>query len=188
MKKLLLSMTALLMIGLSANAQPWSFGPKAGIAFSTVNGFEGARVRTGLVAGAFAERMVKNWFAVQTELLFVMQGHDVKNPDAPKTKMRLNYMAMPVITKYYVLGGLNFQLGGQFQYLVSGKEVYDGVKTNLKDNINKYNVGFITGLAYDLDCGLVVEGRYCIGLTKVYNIPDSSITSGSLQVALGWKF
>ncbi|MBP3357208.1 MAG: PorT family protein [Rikenellaceae bacterium] len=190
MKKLLLSVIGLCMMGFAAQAQTWSFGPKAGMSFATVNGVDHARVRTGFVAGMFAERRLKNVMAWQAELLFTSQGYFTKFDGNPKTVYRLNYLSMPIVSKYYLMGGLNLQLGGQFNYLVSAKQdvKHGGGKTDIKSNINKFDVSFLTGLAYDFDCGLIIEGRYTIGLTRLLRTSDHSVTTGSLQVAVGWRF
>lgn len=190
MKKILLSVLGVFMIGFVANAQSWNFGPKAGVSFSSINGLSGASDRVGMVAGAFAEMPVNDWFSIQTELLYSMQGFEMK-ADAGKDKYHLDYITMPVLTKYYLTGGLNLQLGASFGYLINAKADIAGQdKASILDETNRFNVGFITGLAYDFDCGLVVEGRYNISLVDTFRGVDanSNYRNGSLQLMVGWKF
>lgn len=188
MKKILLSVAAVLLIGLGANAQPWSFGPKAGVSFSTMSNIPSAKARTGVVAGVFAERMVNDWFSIQTELLYSMQGFRLKE-EGITGKYNIDYISMPVLTKFYIMGGLNLQLGAQFSYMTGANLKYDGEKDNVDYMVNKYNVGVFTGIAYDFDFGLILEGRYNIGLSDVFvNAENSKIRTGSLQIAAGWRF
>ena len=69
MKKILLSLLAVVAVSVATQAQTWGFGPKAGVSFSSANGVEGSKMRAGLVVGAFASRWVNDWFALQGELL-----------------------------------------------------------------------------------------------------------------------
>ncbi len=188
MKKFLLSIAALLAAGIfAADAQVWSFGPKAGVTFSSANGVKDSRSRTGLVAGAFAEVELCDWFAVQGDLLYSQQGFDTKTADI-RTRYQLDYMAMPVVTKYYLIGGLNIQLGGQFCYLINAKSKITGTeRQSIKGETNRFNVGVITGLAYDFDFGMVLEGRYTLALTDTF-IGAEKQRGGALQVMVGWKF
>lgn len=189
MKKILLSAVILLVAGLgTANAQPWTFGPKVGATFSTANGVPQAKVRAGVVAGIFAESMVSDWYAIQAEILYTQQGYDMKPDGGSKLKNRLDYIAMPVVNKFYLIGGLNFQLGAQFAYLLDAKKIKEDEHSNIRGNFNKFDVQFVTGLAYDFDFGLVIEGRYQIGLTRLTSTSTDGITSGTLQITAGWKF
>lgn len=188
MKKILLLIASITLAALAANAQQWSFGPKVGVSFATANGFDGAKVREGLIAGVFADRMVNNYWGLQAELLFTQQGWNVETEGSPKVRTRLDYISMPILGKYYIVDGLNFQMGGQFSYLVGAKEKESGSSNrSVRSAYNKYNIEFLAGLAYDFDFGLVVEGRYNLGLTRTMSL-NNGVTSGYLHVAVGWKF
>ena len=187
MKKSLLALAALLLLGGAAQAQPWSFGPKAGVAFSSINGVENARARTGVVAGAFVESAILDWFSIQGELLYSQQGFDTKI-DGVKTECRLDYIAMPVVAKIYLIGGLNLQVGAQAAYLINAKEqIGEGPSYGIKNEVNHYNVGVLTGMAYDFNFGLFIEGRYHYSLTNTFNTIRGQ-RGGALQVMVGWKF
>lgn len=188
MKKIFLSIAALFAAGIfAAEAQIWSFGPKAGVTFSSANGIQDSRARAGLVAGAFAEVELSDWFAVQGEILYSQQGFNSKT-DGVKSKYQIDFIAMPVVTKYYLIGGLNIELGGQFGYLINAKtKIGDAARQSIKGEVNRYNVGIITGLAYDFDFGLVLEGRYTLALTDTF-VNSAKQRSGALQFMVGWKF
>lgn len=188
MKKCLLSTLAIMLIfSGSSFAQGWSAGVKAGATFATVNGVQAAKTRTGVMAGAFVERSINNWFSVQTELLWSQQGFK-QNLANQHYKTHLNYINMPVITKYYMVGGLNLQLGAQFGYLVTAEE-RGAARSTLKTAINKFNSDIVVGLAYDFCFGMIIEGRYCMGLNNLQNIDmGQQLRNSTLQVGLGWRF
>ena len=92
------------------------------------------------------------------------------------------------VSKYYLFDNFNFQLGGQFEYLLGAKEKVSGQSSrSIRNDFNRYNISFIAGLAYDFDFGLVVEGRYFYGLTQLTPLADNS-RSGYLQLSLGYRF
>ncbi|MBE5032726.1 porin family protein [Gallalistipes aquisgranensis] len=190
MKKILLSVAGLFLIGLCANAQPWGFGPKVGASFSTVNGVEGAKMRAGVVAGVFADRMINDWLSVEADLLYAMNGFRVHGDNGVKSKINLDYIYMPVVAKFYLTDGLNFQLGARFGYLVTSKEDVDGGdKYTIRDAINRYDVDLLAGLAYDFDFGMIIEGRYNIGATKMLRVASANpMTNGALEFSVGWRF
>ena len=186
MKHIFTIVFAVLATGIAANAQEWSFGPKVGMTFSTVNGVQTAEVREGMVAGVFAERAIGDMMSMQADLLFSQHGYDLKTD--PKTRYRVDYLSLPIVSKYYLFDNFNFQLGGQFEYLLGAKEKVSGQSTrSIRNNFNRYNISFIAGLAYDFDFGLVVEGRYFYGLTQLTPLEDNSRT-GYLQLSLGYRF
>lgn len=187
MKKILLSVVVILFATSAAWAQNLSFGPKVGVNFATVNGLPGAKVRTGLTVGVFVERQLCSWMALEADLLWSEQGFRT-TMEGVNYETRLNYINMPIVTKHYLVGGLNLQLGAQFGYLITAKE-HGADQLGLKSAINKYNADILVGMAYDFDCGFVIEGRYNIGLTNIQSLePAGDLRNGLLQVMVGWKF
>ena len=185
MKKGLLAIFAMLCVTATASAQGWGFGPKVGATFANVNGLEGTKMKAGVVAGMFAERDINNWFSIQAELLWSQQGYHQKMA-GEAFDTRLSYGYLPVVTKYYLIGGMNVQLGAQFGYLVTSKATGS---PSLKPVINKYNVDALVGLGYDFNCGLMIEGRYNIGLTNLQRTNDPlDLRNATMEVMVGWKF
>ena len=186
MKKILLSLLAVVAVSVATQAQTWGFGPKAGISFSSANGVEGSKMRAGLVVGAFASRWVNDWFALQGELLYSQQGFNT-NVGGVSEKFRIDYLTMPVLAKFYLIEGLNFEVGGQIAYRVSAKQkVAKAEFLSLKQKTNRFHADFICGLSYDFDFGLILEGRYLLGLNSVG--VGNGIKTGALQMLVGWRF
>lgn len=177
----------MLCVSGGAFAQNWAFGPKVGANFSTVNGLESVKTRTGVTAGLFAERAMCNWFNIQTELMWSQQGFRQEG-DGVTIESHLNYINMPVLGKIYITGGLNLQVGAQFGYLVTAKETGD-MTYGLKGAVNKFNTDILVGMAYDFDCGLILEGRYNIGLNNLQTtVTEQGLRNGTLQFMVGWAF
>lgn len=184
-KLLLLGAAALLSLG-TINAQGWAWGPKVGATFATANGIPDAKVLPGVSAGLFFESVACNWFVIESDLLFSMQGFKVKN-DSTDASVRLNYISMPVLGKYYVIDGLNLQMGASFDYLIHTGATINKEDVDMGGDFNRFNIQLLAGLAYDFDFGMILEGRYSYGLTPL--TPEASdVYSGMLQVAVGWRF
>ena len=186
MKKILLSILAVVALSITTQAQTWGFGPKVGITFSSANGVEGSKMRVGVVAGAFASRWINDWFAIQGELLYSQQGYNTKVAGVSE-KYRLDYLTMPMLAKFYVMDGLNFEAGGQIAYRVSAKQkLTEADFLSLKQKTNRFHADLIFGVSYDFDFGLILEGRYLLSANSVG--VNNSIKTGALQFLVGWRF
>lgn len=175
-----------LMVTVAASAQGWAWGPKVGATFTTLNGVPDLQLREGVTAGLFFESVASNWFVIEGDLLFSMQGF--KADDELNTKVRLNYLSMPIVGKYYVFEGLNLQMGASFDYLIhSGIKVDGETDISIDGDFNKFNIQLIAGMAYDFDFGMVLEGRYSYGLTPI-STQTNDVYSGMLQITAGWRF
>lgn len=185
MKRILLLCAAVLTLSAGANAQGWAWGPKVGATFSTINGVPDTQVREGVTAGLFFESVATSWLVLESDLMFSMQGF--KQNDADNTKVRLNYISMPMVAKYYVIDGLNLQMGAAFDFLVHSSLDSDNGDADVDGDFNRFNIQLIAGLAYDFDFGMVLEGRYSYGLTPVSSTVND-VYSGMLQITAGWRF
>lgn len=186
MKKLLLLCAAAMLSLGTISAQGWAWGPKVGATLSTVNGIPDAKLLPGVSAGLFFESVACSWFVIESDLLFSMQGFKVDR-EGTDSSVRLNYISMPILGKYYVIDGLNLQMGASFDYLVHTGAKVDGEKVDMDGDFNKFNIQLLAGLAYDFDFGMVLEGRYRYGLTPL--TPEAeNVYSGMLQISVGWRF
>ena len=120
MKKLLLLCAAALLSLGTISAQGWAWGPKVGGTFATANGIPNAKIIPGISAGLFFESVACNWFVIESDLLFSMQGFKVD--DELDTKVRLNYISMPILGKYYLMDGLNLQMGASTTLSIRGQK------------------------------------------------------------------
>ncbi|CAM1345362.1 porin family protein [Tenacibaculum amylolyticum] len=183
MKKVLL--TVLFAVSLfSVNAQSVKFGVKAGLNFATVNGDDvGTNVdpRTGFHAGGVAELKLTDKFSIQPELLFSQLGSQSEG-----NKVRLNYLSLPVMAKFYLIEGLSVEAGPQASLLIDDKiELVSGATPNV--NWEDFEFGLNIGAGYTFNNGLFLQTRYAFGLTSIQEISDDT-RNGSFQVSVGYLF
>ena len=143
-------------------------------------------------AGVYVNIPLGEHFAVQPELNFSRMGskeshyldaqaqdfgtYYVKQTD----EIVLDYLTLPVMLKFYPVGGLNIEAGPQLGYNIYSRGIStthtntvngltkEELKTDLKDNINELEFGVNFGLGYEFkDTGVNLGARYYMGLTNV---------------------
>ncbi len=198
MKKTFLTVV-LLTIGLSfslAQAQ-FALGIKAGPNFANLNFDESPGVnykaRTGFHGGAFA--LVKlTKFGIQPEVLFSQQGSKVTF-NSQELESNFTYVNIPVMLKFYLVGGLNLQAGPQIGFVTSAKQdFFDDVTQTLvkgediKDQLNGVDFSAALGAGWDLPFGLTIDARYNLGLSNISKNDSSEEAKNQVfQLSLGFK-
>jgi len=191
MKKITLSLIAALAIGFTANAQTpdVKLGAKAGLNISNLTNSD-ASSRTSMHIGAVAEIFINEKFSIQPELLYSAQGAkgDVMSISEnggyiKKETLKLDYITVPVMAKYYITEGLNLQAGPQFAFNVNAKLLGE----DIKDDIKSFDFGVNFGAGYELPMGVFFDARYNVGLSKVGK-EGGDAKNGVFQVSVGYKF
>ncbi len=186
MKKLVL-VIAILVFTLNMNAQI-SFGAKSGINIASISGdntdlFE---PKIGLVIGGVAEFKISDAFAVQPEILFSQQGISIENSN---TKLKMNYLNLPIMAKYYPTTSLSLQFGPQIGFLLSAKADNGKVTVDRNDNFKTVDLGLGFGIGYKLDFGLFFDARYNIGLININDVNGTDKNYNSiLNFSVGYYF
>lgn len=175
MRKLLLSAFILLGTITTINAQ--SFGIKAGVNFANLSGddADGFDGLTSFHVGAVAELKVFENLSLQPELLFSTQGATINDDE-----YKLNYLALPVMAKFYLNDKLSVLAGPTFGVLVSET---DDVNPN---DTNTFDFGLAGGLEYKIVGGLFAHARYGVGLSEISE--NSDIKNSLFQISLGYMF
>lgn len=180
------------------------FGAKAGVNFAKLTGddVEDADGRTGIHFGLVAEIPVSEKFSVQPELVYSQQGLQQDTPDG-ESKLKLDYLNVPVMAKFYVSDGFAIEAGPQFGFNVSAKseiqiEGADGneiseIERELEDTVEGFDFGFGGGVSYKMATGLFFQARYIIGLTSVYEASNEGIfqddlNNSTLSLSIGYMF
>jgi len=175
----------------------FAIGLKGGLNLSKID-FQndvGANVsnRTGFHAGAFA--LIKiTAFGIQPEVLFSKQGSNFK-VNTTSYEANFDYIAVPVMFKFYLPLGLNLQAGPQFSFLtvndlkatVQGQSAQD-VATNFK---KKQDTSLALGAGWDLPFHLTIDARYVFGLSNMKFTAQSAETSFKnkvVMISVGYKF
>lgn len=149
--------------------------------------------RTGFHAGAFA--LIKiTAFAIQPEVLFSKQGSKFTF-NARDYEANFDYIAVPVMFKFYLPLGLNLQAGPQFAF-ASVKDIKQTVQGSSQDvaaNFKKKNDTLIAlGAGWDLPFNLTIDARYVFGVKDMTIKPDgqsgeASFKNKLVMVSLGYK-
>ena len=197
MKKSILFLSAVL-ISMSAMAQV-EFGMKAG--FDMTN-FWGENVQHGMKpsyqAGLFMEYYFNDKVAIAPEVTFASQGgkfkvaKDVFGIDVTSLGLKdvdvtynTNYINVPVMLKFYATPSFSIDLGPQVGFNVYSKATAGDHTKDLKDATKTVDFGVGLGATYHLTENVFVQGRYTMGMTKVFDGGEEK--NGNIQIALGYK-
>ncbi|SHM70113.1 porin family protein [Polaribacter sp. KT 15] len=193
MKKVLLAV-AILVAGLTANAQEVNFGAKAGVNFANVSGedVEDNITRTSFNVGAVVEFEITDKFSIQPELIYSAQGAKLEEESDIDLTLKLDYLNVPVIAKFYAAEGFSLEFGPQVGFLLSAKAKAkiggDSGETDIKDEFETVDFGLNFGAGYKLDSGLNFSARYNLGLSNVAKESESSVKNSVFQISVGYFF
>ncbi len=152
------------------------FGLKGGWNFASLTGVSSVATATknksGYHYGAYAMiKMTK--FAIQPEILFSQQGESYSYLGADYGT-KLDYVNIPVMVKFYLVEGLNLQVGPQIGFVTkaigSVKDVSTGAITtdqDVKSFLNSSDFSIAVGAGFDLPFGLNFTARYNIGISDI---------------------
>lgn len=219
MKKLFLTVAIAVLSFATTQAQEFKFGVKAGLNVATIGGDFGiadfdeqsdTKSTIGFHVGGLAEIVLSDKFSLQPELMFSQQGAKteftfVGDPeDNFDVETTLSYINLPIMAKFYPVENFSIELGPQFGFLVSDKDVDSQDGTLSGEDAPKYksfDYGLNVGLGYKLDNGIFFQARYNIGLAKIDDTPDAldgldfgfientfSRKNRVLQVSVGYMF
>lgn len=194
MKKAIIGLLLVVSTGYTF-AQETGFGIKGGLNLSTLNVKDpGASYdsRTGFHAGIFLRGKFDK-IGIQPELLFFTQNGDIRSTVFGTAQESFTYLSIPVMLKFYPIGGLNLQLGPQFGFLLDGERKYDtflGSGTeDIKEHYKSSDISMSLGAGYDAGFGLNLDVRYNLGVKDINNASNGEpVKSRVFLVSLGWNF
>lgn len=195
MKKLMM-IAAMMVATLTASAQQpvgsLSVTPKVGFNLATMTSDDDASMKFGLVAGADLTYQVAQPFAVSVGAFYSMQGakaDEKYNGVKVDETASLDYINIPVMANYYVMPGLAIKAGIQAGLNVKheGKVEADGnsVTSDLQ-HVNTVDFSIPLGASYEFS-NFVIDARYNLGLTKIYDVSGVTSKNSVIQVTLGYK-
>ncbi len=194
-KILMVLLASVIFINHAGAQAQFSLGIKAGANFSSINVKDPAATwdsKTGFHGGAFA--LIKiTAFAVQPELIFSQQGSKVKI-NGQDFDANFSYLNVPVLAKFYLPLGLNFQLGPQFGFLTTAESDYNPVTntpqngTDLKEFYKNSDLSIGMGIGWDLPMRLSIDARYNLGIKEIEDDPSIEATKNQVfQISVGYK-
>lgn len=182
MKKVLILVFVLSSAAVATAQVQVALGIKAGANISKFDGENTDDNIAGFHGGAFALFKVAK-FGIQPEFLFSQQGSKFSDLNYD---LKTSYVTIPVMVKFYLIGGLNLQAGPQFGFLT--KAELEG--QNVEDSFKNSDVSANVGLGWDLPFGLTVDARYNIGLSGVGDgdgLIQADTKSRIIQLSVGYK-
>ena len=139
----------------TANAQKVNFGIKGGLNISSLKGnktgdfFDPTQQitsnpdsRIGFHIGAVAEIKFNNKLSVQPEVLYTTNGAEVQDYSV----IKLDYLSLPIMAKYYLVEGFSIEAGPQFSFLVNDVYDYEN-KADLDTNAENFDLGMRSGIS-----------------------------------------
>jgi hypothetical protein len=141
-------------------------GPKAGVNFATLNGWNSsgveANTKVGFHVGGFVAFQLGK-LMIQPELLYSTQGAKLEGSGSIADQdLTLNYFNVPIMVKYRTNGGFYLETGPQF-----GFKVGEDYGNNANDVAKNADFSWGAGLGYHSAGGFGVGARYNVGLSKL---------------------
>ncbi|MEF9950423.1 MAG: porin family protein [Mucinivorans sp.] len=206
MKKILLSLCLLfLLVGNASAHKLFSFGLKAGLNLATVSGLSDVihGAKPDFTGGVFFEVRPIKWVGVSIEALYSGQGFKTGQISVEdwtaSIDASLGYIAVPIMARIYVAGGLSLNVGYQPSFLVS-TSLGVGRESGANLQMTKVVSAIPVGISYSFRWGLMLDLRYNIGLTSAnkpidFSSVPNAVTRESLSVknqvytlTVGWRF
>lgn len=194
MKKLLVLFAASFLCIGAVQSQEFRLGAKLGLNIASLGGdtygIGSLGAITSFHVGGLVEIPLLGDLAVQPELLYSSEGSDFSFGNIG-TNLKLDYIRIPLLAKYYLIEGLSAEAGPVFGVLVSA----NSANSNVKENFNTLDAAFAFGASYSLDLGIFFSFRYNRGLLNVNkNYIDNGTTynyknqSNVFQLSAGYYF
>ena len=156
-----------LVVGISANAQHFSIGLKAGTNISNFTGTPSVELTNKALVGFYGGAYLNFWlgknFTFQPEALISTQGAKFTEGSTSE-KFNLTYVNVPVMFKYKTDGGFYVEAGPQVGFKLSESVPEDQTAEEFAENLD-LSIG--AGLGFQSAMGLGVGARYLAGISKV---------------------
>jgi len=123
-------------------------------------------------------------FGLQPELLYSRQGFTFDG-----NAYNFDYLALPVMLKFYVTRDVNIEAGPFFSYLLGvspNTSVIDGAQIALSDLKGGLDAGFGVGAGFEMKSGLTVGVRYLLGLSNMAE--NLAWKNNAIALSVGWLF
>ena len=186
MKKIVLVFTLFLTVW-QLTAQDFGFGVKGGINVASIGGntytgLGGLTSKVSFHLGGVVEIPFSDKIAVQPELLYSSQGSswDFGTGDS---NLKLDYINVPVMGKYYIFKGLSAEAGPLVGFLIASNEDDD-------DRFKKLDVGIAIGASYRLNENIFFGLRYNKGIANINgeDFNDLKSQNNVFQIFAGYSF
>ncbi len=172
MKRSVLLITAIAGIQLLSYGQ-FKAGLKGGVNIAdiiisksdTLFSDETFQTRYSYHIGCFIQQSFSESFGWEIDVLFSNKGY-IHKYSGQTTNVSLNYLNWPILLTYKPTNFLEFELGPELGYLISGESL-----------VKNFDLGIDIGARFNLSRKINAGLRYCHGFPFKMNI-DQSLTNG----------
>lgn len=191
-KRYLFTFITLLFIS-NLKAQDVRFGLKGGVNFAKASqGDIDNQSVTSFHIGGVMEALYANKIALQPEIIYSEQGFNYTEANMERA-LKLSYINVPVMLKYYPWQELFIEAGPQIGFLNTARltTTTEGiVKTrSIKEGLRSNDLSLNLGFGFQLKNGWNINARYCYGLTNITDrLTDDKFKNRVIQVSLGYFF
>jgi len=165
-------------------------GFKMGINYANVTGdFDNTDARIRMHLGAVVEFPVTQRFFIQAELLYAAQGYKIEE-DGIENKISLNYLSLPIITKFYVAPRFSLETGPRFASLSNATESKENSSDEFFNTYENVDIGWNFGVGYKAESGMFLQLHYVLGMRNIINTEtvDASVNNTLMQLSIGYLF
>lgn len=174
-----------------ASAQGFGVGVKVG---TNINKIQGQSFKDeftyGYSAGAYADIKLGSKWSIQPEVLFNQVSADTSDKfsdlvdfnSGKVSKIKLNYLSIPLLLNYNISKGISLQAGPQYGILMSQDKnlLEDG-----KEAFKKGDFSMLGGLQIKFS-SIRLYGRYAIGLNNISDVTNNDKWKNqSIQLGIG---
>ena len=193
-----LAIMVIALFAVHAASAQFRIGPKAGANIVKVDGESfNDQFRYGYHIGGFAEIVVakdkeqKQKLSIQPEVLFSQYSTTLDSSfksvyeniiNSDQSKVRLNYLSVPILLNYKLLGPIYLQAGPAFSILMDQNKNF---LQNGGDAFSKGDFSMIGGAQVRL-AKIYLTGRYVVGLANINDIDNrEKWKSQAYQLSVG---
>jgi opacity protein-like surface antigen len=196
MKKFILLTAAFLLFSFAYSQEKKEiyFGIKGGLNLCSITNADEDGVNSstlvGFHVGVLGEFMLGDNFAIQPELLYSTQGVKL-DFEGDKGDLKMDYVTIPLMAKYYVVDAFSIELGPQIGFLTAAKATSGGESIDVKDSMKTTDFGLNFGVGYNITENFNMGLRYNLGLTQIQKdlvAGESASKNSVFQIALGYRF
>ena len=189
-----LAIMAIALLTMQAASGQFRFGPKIGANLVKVDGKSfNDEFRYNYHLGGFAEIVVTKdkKLSIQPEILFNQYSTTLDSSfksiyenviTSEQSHVKLNYLSIPILINYRLLGPIYLQAGPAFSILMDQNR---SILQNGGDAFKKGDFSMIGGAQVRI-AKIYVTGRYVIGLANINDIDDKDKwRSQAIQLSVG---
>jgi len=170
----------------SADAQNINFGVKGGLNVYNLEGNSNSDFdsKIGVNFGVLGQTQLNEFFSLQPEIVYSKQG-----AKSGGTKIKLDYINVPVLIQYMFDNGFRLQSGPQLSFMMNAEGENNGSTLNLEENYKSMDLGFSIGGSYlHTANGFGIDVRYNHGLSDISESSSVKSYNRGFEVGVFYLF